>query len=321
MASNAYIARINRVIDHIERHLDQPLPLRELSRVASFSPYHFHRIFSAMVGETLNAFIGRLRLERAASQLLHAPDKPVTDVALDCGFSSSATFARAFKAHFGVSASAYRKIGKTNRNEEQTLRNPCEAYAVSAGHLDPTTHNWTWRIEMKKNEQQPEQQTMTADVEVKELDPVHVAYVRHVGPYKGDAALFGRLWGQIMKWAAPRGLIQPETTKCLSVYHDDPEITDDDKLRVSICISVPEGTKVEGEVGEMTVPGGTFAVARFELADDEYAAAWAALYGGWLPESGFQPDDRPAYELCLNDPKQHPQGKAEIAICVPVKPL
>lgn len=321
MPSNTYAARINRVLDHIERHLDQPLPLRELSKVASFSPYHFHRIFSAMVGETLNAFIGRLRLERAASRLLHVPEQPITDVALDYGFSSSATFARAFKAHFGVSASEWRKIGKTDRNEEQTLRNLCQAYEVSAGYLDPTTHNWKWRIEMKKNEQQPGQQTVTAEVEVKELDAVHVAYVRHVGPYQGDGELFGRLWGQIMKWAAPRGLIQPETTKCLSVYHDDPEITDDDKLRVSVCVSVPEGTEVEGEVGSMTVPGGTFAVARFELADDEYSAAWAAIFGGWLPESGFQPDDRPAYELCLNDPKEHPQGKAEIAICVPVKPL
>lgn len=76
-----------------------------------------------------------------------------------------------------------------------------------------------------------------------------------------------------------------------------------------------------GEIGELTVPGGEYAMARFELAGDEYAAAWAAVYGGWLPRSGYQPDDRPAYELCLSDPKQHPEGKATVEICVPVRPL
>lgn len=192
---DAYTARINRVIDHIERNLDRRLSLDELSRVASFSPYHFHRVFSAMVGETLSSFVGRLRLERAASQLLYAPQRAVTEVALDSGFSSPASFARAFKAHFGVSASEWRKIGKTDRNEEKALRKLCGAFAVSDGHLDPTTNSWRWRITMKHDTTDDGAGTLEAEVTVRRLEPLHVAYLRHVGPNKGDAELFGRLWG------------------------------------------------------------------------------------------------------------------------------
>ena len=91
-----YIARVNRVIDHIEQNLASSLPLAHLAEVACFSPFHFHRIFKALTGETLTAFVQRLRIERAASMLVSEPETPVTHIALDCGFASSASFARVF---------------------------------------------------------------------------------------------------------------------------------------------------------------------------------------------------------------------------------
>lgn len=163
--------------------------------------------------------------------------------------------------------------------------------------------------------------TLKADVEVKEMESLYVAYLRHVGPYQGDMDLFDGLWGRMMQWAGPRGLMQPPQTQAMTIYHDDPEVTPDDKLRISICITVPEGTPAEGEIGTMTLDGGKVAVATFDLRPDQYGDAWSAVYGGWLPGSGFQPDDRPAYELYLSDPKEHPEHMQEVAICVPVKPL
>ena len=71
----------------------------------------------------------------------------------------------------------------------------------------------------------------------------------------------------------------------------------------------------------MQVPGGKFAVGHFELATDQYGDAWNALMGGWLPQSGYQPDDRLCYEWYRNDPKQHPEGKCIVDICMPVRPL
>ncbi len=99
-----YLARLNRVLDHIDAHLDQPLPLAELARVANFSPFHFHRVFGALVGESLRQYVLRLRVERAASQLVANPRKTVTAIALDCGFSGSATFARALSPARPVAA-------------------------------------------------------------------------------------------------------------------------------------------------------------------------------------------------------------------------
>src|SRR5277367_2554237 len=95
-ASLEYTKRIDRVIDHLRDHLDQSYRLEELAKVACFSEYHFHRIFRAVSGETLNGFTNRVRLEKAA-RLLRFSDQSLTDIALDCGFSSSATFSRAFR--------------------------------------------------------------------------------------------------------------------------------------------------------------------------------------------------------------------------------
>ncbi len=302
-----YVARINRVIDHIEAHLQEDLNLQRLSKVACFSPYHFHRIFTAMLGETLQRFIQRLRLERAATQLVHNPTLSVTEIAFDNGFSSPATFARAFRSEFGMSASDWRKAGKPVRNLRKTDRN--------AGK-DPPEHS-SYVVAERSSTMANE---LNMQVEVKELDPARVAYLRHVGPYQGDAELFGRLFGKLATWAGPRGLFGPNT-QFLSVYHDNPEVTDDSKLRTSVCLTIGDDVKVDGEIGAMTVPGGKYAVARFRIGADQFSAAWDALMAQWLPDSGYQPDDRVCFERYLNDPEKDPEHKHDVEICVPVRPL
>ena len=168
---------------------------------------------------------------------------------------------------------------------------------------------------MKTNKQ------LEAKVEVKDLPEMTVAYVRHIGAYKGNSQLFGNLIEKICRWAAPRGLLKFPETKIMAVYHDNPDITEEDRLRLSISIPVPADTTVDGEIGKMIIPGGQYATARFELAENEYEQAWDMVYGGWLPDSGFQPDDRPCFEIYHNDPKDHPDHKCILDICVPVKPL
>ena len=154
-------------------------------------------------------------------------------------------------------------------------------------------------------------------VDVKELAACTVAYIRHVGGYQGLGEAFGRL----MSWAGARSLLRFPETKMLAVYHDDPGITQEDKLRTSVCVTVPPGTAVDGDVGTMEIPGGRFAVAHFEIAADQFGQAWETFMRDWLPSSGYQPDDRMCYEVYLNDPKQHPKGKYIVDICEPVRPL
>lgn len=107
----------------------------------------------------------------------------------------------------------------------------------------------------------------------------------------------------------------------LSVYHDDPEITAEENLRVSVCLTVAPDTEVSGEVGKMTLPGGDYAVAHFELDTTQYGEAWMAVMKGWLPESGYQPDDRPCFERFYGPSSDCAEGPVEVDICVPVKPL
>jgi AraC family transcriptional regulator len=308
-----YTARINRVIDYIDAHLDEPLGLEALAAEACFSRFHFHRVFAAMVGETLAGYVRRLRLERAAMRIRANPKETLTEIALACGFSSPSVFARAFRERFGLSASQWRRRGnprKAERNAGQAISSPGEAPGAFPPY--PEEHHDSSR---RKRMQQKEKLSYT--VEVKDLPALTVAYVRHVGRFQDISRAFERL----MRWAGPRGLAGFPGTKILAVYHDSPDVTQTDKLRSDACITVPEGTRVEGEVGLLTVPGGKFAVAHFEIAPDRFGEAWNALMGEWLPSSGWQPDDRMCYEVYLNEPSRHPEGKFVVDICEPVRPL
>jgi len=313
-----YTARVNRVIDHIERNLAEPLSLAALADVAGMSRFHFHRIFGALVGETLHGFVQRLRIERAATMLLVNPQTSITAIAIDCGFSSSATFARAFKEAFGTSATEWRleqrKTCDTDRKIRNMLGKPGEAANAWACYIDPKTATPSWRNEMSKSPSKLE-----TTIEVKELPEHYVVYLRHVGPY-GQAALVPQLVAKLRGWAVPRDLVRGDTRLFL-VAHDDPHVTEPDKLRLSVCLTVPPGTAGEGEVGTMRIPGGKFAVARFEIRPERIAEAWNVVMGNWLPQSGYQPDDRLCYEEALSDPRQHPEGKIQLDLCVPVRPL
>ena len=312
-----YTARINRVIDYIERKIDCELSLKELSDVAGFSAFHFHRIFAALVGETLNNFIQRIRIEKAASMLVQNRRKSITEIALDCGFSGASTFARAFKEFYGISASRWREnsnIRTADSNIGKTDSNLRKDFTLSPGY-NTTTNKQIWRVEMKTG------QKLTTEIEVKDIPEMHIAYVRHIGPYAKNEKLFEGLMNKLCAWAGPRGLLERPDAKILAVYHDNPDITDEKNLRTDMCLTVPPDTRVDGEIGKSVIPAGKYAVAHFELDSDQYGDAWSTIYGGWLPESGYQPDDRPGFELYLNNPEDHPEHKCVVDICVAVKPF
>lgn len=314
-----YVARINRVLDHIEAHLQDTLTLERLAAVAHFSPYHFHRVFNAMVGETLNRFIARVRIERAMQWLIAHPGRSVTDIALDCGFASSQTFARAFRDHAGMSATEWRaaclcgdgKTGNTNGKIGNTISKIGEDSVNDNGYFDPVLQSFR-RIPMST--------ISPASVTVQTLPDTHVAYVRHIGPYAGDEKLFQNLFERLCRWAGPRGLIR-EGSDFITIYHDDPNITAPEKLRTSVCLTVPAGTPVDGDIGTLVIPAGSFAFARFELLPTQYGDAWNSLCGAWLPDSGYEPADGPSFEIYRNDPSQHPEHKHIVDICIPVKPM
>ncbi|NNG02227.1 MAG: AraC family transcriptional regulator [Desulfobacteraceae bacterium] len=315
----AYKARINRVMDYIESNISQSFTLDELAHVAHFSKFHFHRIFHLLVGETLFHFIQRIRVEKAAAFLKSDPNRSITEIAFDCGFTSSAAFARSFKKTFQLSASQYRKnnlheplvhrqsnIGKLKSNQTKDIVN------------DPSYIPFNQTVEPAPFDAS---ETANCTVKVTFLQKMTVVYVRYIGPYKGDAVLFERLFEKLFKWAKPRHLLSFSPPWMFVVYHDDPGITDTNRLRISACVSVPELTRVSGEIGRMVIPEGEYALCRFHLLPSEYQAAWDWVFGSWLPQSGYVPDDRPCFERYPPGVENNSSDKCVVDICVPVKPL
>jgi AraC family transcriptional regulator len=303
-----YISRINKTFDYIESNLEKSMTLEELAEVASFSKFHFNRIFHSIVGETPFQFILRVRLEKAAMLIATNKKESITEIALKCGFSDISVFSRNFKNYFQVSASQYR-IQKSNiSNLSQQDSNGGQSDERPTPYFCPELKTFKWRTNMKLNK----------SVEVTELQKMTVAYIRHIGPYKGDDKLFESIWNRLFSWAGPRGLIGGKDFKSLIIYHDDPNVTIEYKLRMSVCISVPAETKVDGEVGKMEIEAAKYVIARFELTAQDFQQAWDWVYGQWFPTSGYQPDDKPCFEMYPEEPKN---GKFIVDICVPVKPI
>ena len=317
-----YKARINRAFNYIDKNICSDLTLEEIADQANFSKYHFHRIFSSATGEPLSRYIQRIRTEKAAGEIALNRDTPITEIAYKYMFSSSAVFSRVFRTRFGMSPSEWRdggyieysKNSKLQSNRYQQLSKECKDLTVNPDYSDTRLKKWS--VSMKS-----EKTNLEYSVIVRQMEKKHLAYVRHTGPYAGDSELFDSLFTKLFKWASARNLLNFGETETLTIYHDSPDITDEDKLRISACITVPEGTETEGEIGYMALEKGEYAVAEFKIDVSQYGDAWNTVCGDWLPESGYQCSDGPCYELYLNDPREDPEGRHHIAIHIPVKPL
>src|SRR4051812_8240393 len=104
-----YQARMQRVLDHVDQHLDDDLDLETVSRVAAFSKYHFHRQFRATFGLSVHRYVQLARMRRASHRLAATDAETVTDIAMDAGYEAPDAFARAFRRTFGQSPSSFRK--------------------------------------------------------------------------------------------------------------------------------------------------------------------------------------------------------------------
>ena len=157
---------------------------------------------------------------------------------------------------------------------------------------------------------------ITSTFKTVEFPKKTLAFVRNIGPYKGDTKLFERLFNRVIGWMQPKGLLQPNA-ECITIYHDDPEKVSEEKHRISVGFTVPEGTVGEKDIRIMEIPAGRYAVGSFEILPDEYGMAWEELYK-YLGENNLIPG-RMMYESYMNDPREHPEGKHMVDICVAIK--
>lgn len=304
-----YTARINRVMDYISDNLDKQIDLSTMAEIASFSPYHFHRIFTYILNETPNNFVSRLRLEKSAQILQDNPKVTIGDVASSCGFVNISSFSRAFKQYFGVSAKEFRTQGKAVyiKNGIRYSKN-CKVISKIGKNKQDVNPQFC-SVELKQI------LIMDTKIEVKQMPELNLIYCRHMGAFDK----IGQAYEKLFKWAGPRGLVN-NTSKTVTVYHDDPSITSVDKVRQDASLIVEQDVKVEGEIGKSTLKSGKYAVGRFEIKETEFEEAWNTMCS-WLTESGYQPGDACSYELYHNDYNEHPEHRFVVDICIPVKPL
>ncbi len=286
-----YHERILRVLIYIQQHLDEAVSLDELARVAYFSPYHFHRIFRGMVGESVMEHIRRLRFERAAFHL-KAGHEPVTRIAFDAGYETHEAFTRAFRAMFDRSPTEFRR----ERQPSLPVGGGKVRY-IPAGAIQ----NF---IPIEKGEN-------VMQVRIESIAPAHVAFVRHLGPYDR----VGQAWGRLFAWAGPRGLCGPRM-QAFGLCYDDPDVTPADKIRYDACFVVGPDVKPEADIGIQDVPGGDFAVALHKGPYSTLTQTYAMLIGQWLPASGRTPGPLPSIERYLNNPQTTPESELLTEVCI-----
>lgn len=297
-ASADYVQRVNRAIDHIVHNLARPLPLGEVAEAACFSPFHFHRVFKLLVGETLNHFVKRLRLERALYLMSHAPGRSLTDVALSCGFSSSSDFSRSFKQHYGLAPRAF-DLASFRAARREDFEAVLAAQVGAASHV---TH-----LPAGEN---PDGFT----VRLRQLPARTVAYIRVLDPYR-EAAVQAAC-ERLLAWALARGLADGQW---LGYMWDEPEIVALADCRYDVALEV-DAVEPSGEIGRFKFPA--MCVAEVQIKGDIGLEARAIdwLYKTWLPQSGWVPDDQPAFEAWAGRPFAHGDQYFELAFQLPVRP-
>ncbi|WP_028974967.1 AraC family transcriptional regulator [Spirochaeta cellobiosiphila] len=284
-----YQLRINKAIDYINTHLDSKLSIEQISNEVCFSSYHFHRIFTAFVGESLYAYINRLRVEKAAALLLTSTNN-VTDIAYIVGFSDSSVFARAFKKRFGCSASSW--IQKKNSKNHQ---------------VNKTTI--------------PYNKIRAEEVKVSRISERRLVYIRNIGPFSGSPKVFMDLHLKLLAELNNNSIDWEEDKGFFALYHDSYGITEDNKQRISYGVISQDKITDDASLGALKIWENDYLIARYTLSNEEYGKAWISLFRETLPSMGMEPVDGLCFENYYKDCYDKDLIKSIVRIAVPVKKM
>lgn len=262
-----YHARMQRVLDHIDRHLDDDLDLDALSAIAAFSKFHFHRQFSATFGLSVHRYVQLARLKRASHHLASNGDQSVTDIAMDAGYGAPDAFARAFRQRFGQSPSSFR-------------RSPDWAPWLAA--FRPLENARSKLMQITYEEE---------DVTIREVPPTPVAILEH----RGDRANLGTSIERFIAWRKAAGL-SPETSPTFNIFRSPRIPANPADYSMDIRVGTDRPIDADDEVMKSgVIPAGRCAVIRVVHDTHNLEPAALYLYRDWLPASGEEARDFPIY--------------------------
>lgn len=279
--TGSYRRRIERVMDHITANLAADHSLDSLADVAALSRFHFHRVFVAMQGETVAEAVRRLRMNHAA-HLVVTTAQPMARVAARCGYPDPDSFTRQFRASFGLSPTQMRRGGQL----------PAMRLPARKGKLP------------------------MYDVTIEQVAPLRLAALDHHGAYTEIGATCARLMDLVTR----AGLWPHVTGPMACTFLDDPSVVPVSQLRSSAGVMIGAATHPPEGQRLLDLPGGRAARLTVTGPYTQLAAAWAWLYGRWLPESGEDPADSPTYELYPNGPQDTPQDRLLTHVYLRLKP-
>lgn len=290
--------RVARVARHMLARLDEPHTLASLAERAHLSPFHFLRRFRELAGETPEAFLRRLRLQRAAWQLATSPDQGVTEIALAAGFGSHDGFGRAFRSTYGVTPSEFRRRG----GDPWAACPHTVAFWRPAHPLRPRT----------------EETPAMVEYELRDMPPLVYAAVRSVGPYNTVGPAFRRIVG----WAIREGLMGAET-KVVGLCRDDTATTPEARLRYDAAVTLPDGRAVPTpeDVRVAALPACTWAVARHRGSYATLPGTFGALAAALVARPDLIRVPLCGLEIYVNDPERTPTEDLLTEVCLPVVQL
>ena len=283
------------MLTHIQEHLDEALDLEELARVACFSSFHFHRIFAAMTGETIADHVRRLRLERAAMEL-RSGAKQVIQVALDAGYEAHEAFTRAFKMAYGISPTEFRRA-----------TGPIAMLAAPSGvHFRPGVPLITFNTNHIT--------TKVMKVITRKIEPMRVAYLRHVGPYENTHQTWIDLTARLSADKQVR-----KRSVFIGIGHDNPTVTAAAELRYDACITVDDEYDPKKPLKLQTIAGGDYAVAK-NCPVGKIKDAFQYLYGKWLARSSRELRPVPSFMVFTDAHETVAPMKRRVDIYMPLQP-
>ncbi len=273
-----YQDRVDRVTAYIHDHLDEELDLGKLAEVACLSPYHWHRIYLAVHGETAAATVKRLRLQRAAGQLANT-SMPVREIAEASGYKSLQSFTRTFRSVYGLPPAQYRRRGSHTQFQPRRQEGAAAMYDVTLKTFPQTT-------------------AITI-------------------PHRGSYMQIGKAFETLFGWLATRGLLSDDI-RPVGIYYDDPDAVPEADLRARAGIITSAEILIEAPLEHTEIAGGPYAVLRHQGPYADMPAAYRWLFGEWLVNSGREPADVPCFEAYLNNPRDTPPTELLTDICLPL---
>ncbi len=295
LAQLDYTSRINRVVDFITANLDSRLTLAQLAEVACFSPYHFHRIFTSTTGEPVNAFVTRVRLERALYLLSHTRST-IQSVAESCGFTTSSDFSRTFGKHYGTAPRRF-DLSSYRRLKRRALDATIEGADRDRGGVTD----------------QHEEHSNSFSVRFVDYPARRVVYRRVWHPFEGNPVV--PVANELVAWARDHGLAGGQW---LGYMWEDPEITRLEDCRYDVAVCVPIGFSPPHGIDTLDFPAMRVAEVDATGSIDVEQGALDWIYRSWLPSSGYEPDHQPCFErwhgLPFEDGTEHFSLSIQLAV-------